>query len=91
MKVAFHIDQLWFSAPGGIGTYVRELAPALMAEDPTLELMPFRTARMAGDGPPATWVRRMPEIVQVPGTIRALYPRWALTGRPALPRALATG
>lgn len=91
MKVAFHVDQLWFSAPGGIGTYVRELAPALMAEDPTLGMMPFRTARMAGDGPPATWVRRMPEIVQVPGTIRALYPRWALTGRPALPRALATG
>ena len=45
MKVAFHVDQLWFSAPGGIGTYVRELAPALLAEDPTLELMPFQDAR----------------------------------------------
>ncbi|MGH2539312.1 MAG: glycosyltransferase family 4 protein [Actinomycetota bacterium] len=91
MKVAFHIDQLWFSAPGGIGTYVRELAPALIAEDPTLELMPFRTARLAGDGPTAAWARRMPQIVEVPGTIRTLYPRWALTGRPALPRTLATG
>jgi glycosyltransferase involved in cell wall biosynthesis len=90
MKVAFHVDQLWFSAPGGIGTYVRELAPALLAEDPTLELMPFRTARMTGDGPPAAWLRRMPEIVHVSGTIRSLYPRWAVTGRPALPRALAT-
>ena len=48
MKVAFHIDQLWFSAPGGIGTYVRELAPAMLDEDPTLELLPFRRGSRPG-------------------------------------------
>ena len=32
MKAAFHTDQLWFSAPGGIGTYVRDLAAAMMRE-----------------------------------------------------------
>ncbi|MGZ8632084.1 MAG: glycosyltransferase family 4 protein [Actinomycetota bacterium] len=87
MKVAFHIDQLWFSAPGGIGTYVRELAPALTAADPTLELMPFRS-RFDGSGPPEAWLRRLPPVVEVPRSIRALYPRWALTGRPALPAPL---
>lgn len=87
MKVAFHIDQLWFSAPGGIGTYVRELAPALTAADPTLELMPFRS-RFDGSGPPEAWLRRLPPVVEVPRSIRALYPRWALTGRPPLPAPL---
>ena len=33
-SVAFHIDQLYFSAPGGIGTYVRNLVPALAHQDP---------------------------------------------------------
>ena len=42
VKVAFHVDQLWFKAPGGIGTYVREMLDALPAEDPALELVPFR-------------------------------------------------
>ena len=27
--VAIHIDQLWFQTPGGIGTYIRNLVPAL--------------------------------------------------------------
>ena len=31
VKVAFHVDQLWFRRPGGIGTYVRELLDALPA------------------------------------------------------------
>jgi glycosyltransferase involved in cell wall biosynthesis len=87
MKVAFHIDQLWFSAPGGIGTYVRELALALTAADPTLELMPFRS-RFDGGGPSEAWLRRIPPVVEVPRSIRALYPRWALTGRPPLPAPL---
>ena len=88
MKVAFHIDQLWFAAPGGIGTYVRELALALVEEDPTLALMPFRS-RFSSGGPPASWLRRLPAVTVVDRPIRALYPRWALTGRPALPSELA--
>ena len=87
MKVAFHIDQLWFGAPGGIGTYVRELAPALAAADPTLELLPFRS-RFEGGGPSEAWLRRLPAVVELPRSIRALYPRWALTGRPPLPPPL---
>lgn len=88
MKVAFHIDQLWFSAPGGIGTYVRELAPALLAEDPTLDLVPFRS-RFTSNGPPRAWLDRIPHPYEIDRPIRALYPRWNLTGRPHLPGPLA--
>ena len=73
MRVAFHTDQLWFSAPGGIGTYVRELSSAL---GDAVEFVTFQVG--AGDGSAA-------EVV--PGSIRTVYPRWDLTGRPALPFA----
>lgn len=88
MKVAFHIDQLWFSAPGGIGTYVRELAPALIEQDPTLELLPFRS-RWPTDGPPTPWLNDLPPVTVVDRPVRMLYPLWNLTGRPALPAKLA--
>lgn len=88
MKVAFHIDQLWFSAPGGIGTYVRELAPALIEQDPTLDLMPFRS-RLPTSGPPTSWLNDMPPVTVIDRPIRVLYPLWNLTGRPALPAKLA--
>ena len=85
MKVGFHVDQMWFSAPGGIGTYVRELLAALPSADPTLELTPFH----ARWGRPARSSAALgPSVVEVPGSIRTLYPRWALTGRPPLPAAL---
>ncbi len=48
MRVAFHTDQLWFSAPGGIGTYVRELAPALASLGDAPELTTFQVGS-AGD------------------------------------------
>jgi len=88
VKIAFLIDQLWFSAPGGIGTYIRELAPRLIAEDPTLELLPFRS-RFAAGGPSSAWLAQIPPVTVVDRPIRALYPRWALTGRPGLPPELA--
>ena len=88
MKVAFLIDQLWFSAPGGIGTYIRELAPRLLAEDPTLELLPFRSRFTAG-GPPASWLAEIPPVTVIDRPIRSLYPRWGLAGRPGLPSELA--
>lgn len=85
MKAAFHIDQLWFWAPGGIGTYVQELLAALPAADPTLELAPFHSRwRRPARGSTVFG----PSVVEVPGSIRTLYPRWDLTGRPALPAAL---
>ena len=82
MKVALHVDQLRAAAPGGIGTYVRELATALAAQDDVPDLVRF-TSRWDGPAP-----AELGEVVEVPATIRTLYPRWALTRRPPLPEAL---
>ena len=87
MRVAFHVDQLWFSAPGGIGTYVRELGPALIEQDPTLELLPFRS-RFETAGPASSWLDGLPPVTVVDRPIRMLYPFWNLTARPALPSTL---
>jgi len=74
VRVGFHTDQLWFAAPGGIGTYVRELSAALRSLPDAPELVTFQVG--AGDG-------SADEVVE--GTIRSVYPRWALFGRPPLP------
>jgi len=88
VRVAIHVDQLWFSAPGGIGTYVRELPHAMLREDPALELVSFRS-RWVGEPPdPPAWLRELP-AVEIPSSIRALYPSWTYLGRPRLPAALA--
>ena len=79
MRVAVHVDQLWFSAPGGIGTYVRQLVPELSAAGADLTLFRSRSARRRGPD----WLEAYPGAV-VPGRIRTLYPRWDLTGRPAV-------
>jgi glycosyltransferase involved in cell wall biosynthesis len=85
-SVALHIDQLSFSVPGGIGTYVRNLVPALARHDPSLRLTLFRSR--FGAGPPTErWVRDFP-VEDIPASITTLYPRWDLTARPALPAAL---
>ncbi len=84
MKVAFGADQLWASAPGGIGTYVRELAPALAGSgDVDLTLWHCRS-RDAGPDP--AWLRGF-DAVEVPAPIRTLYPQWNVLGRPKLPPA----
>lgn len=82
MKAAFQADQLWFSAPGGIGTYVRELARALAAER-AVDLTLFH-CRFPEPGP--VWISDFPTL-EVPGPIRTLYPQWDLAGRPKLPPA----
>jgi len=86
VRVALHVDQLWFAAPGGIGTYVARLAPALAAAAPENELVPFSASwagRPTPDGiPPATRSVGMP--------IRALYPMWAWSRRPCLPQRFGT-
>src|SRR5438128_3872192 len=87
-SIAFHADQLWFSAPGGIGTYVRELVPALERADPSISLTLFRS-RWTGGGPPREWLDGRP-IVEIPATIRSLYPRWNLLSRPRLPKTLGS-
>jgi glycosyltransferase involved in cell wall biosynthesis len=85
--VAFQVDQLFSPAPGGIGTYVRRLVPALAARDPSLELKLFH-ARFP-ESSPERWLREY-WVEELPHGIRSLYPRWNLTGRPALPSALSS-
>jgi glycosyltransferase involved in cell wall biosynthesis len=85
-SVAVQIDQLWFQAPGGIGTYVRSLVPALARQDPSLELKLFH-ARFPSQEPPERWVRDY-WVEELPASIRTLYPRWDLASRPPLPPSL---
>lgn len=85
VKIAFHVDQLWFQAPAGIGTYVWELFPALTAGDPSLDIVPFRSTWRRD--PARIWLLAQPPVV-VPGSIRTLYPWWDLFGRPPLPAEL---
>ncbi|MBI3647437.1 MAG: glycosyltransferase family 4 protein [Actinobacteria bacterium] len=85
-SVAFHVDQLWFAAPGGIGTYVRELLEALPRVDPTTDLVAFHSRWRA---PARGSVAYGSSSVEVPGSIRTLYPRWDLFARPSLPQRLS--
>lgn len=85
-SVAVHADQLWFQTPGGIGTYIRNLVPALARQDPSLDVRLFH-ARFEREEPPERWIRQF-WVEELPAPIRALYPRWDLTGRPALPDGL---
>jgi glycosyltransferase involved in cell wall biosynthesis len=88
VKVALHVDQLWFTAPGGIGTYVGELLKALPAADETLELTPFYSKwRSSPNEAPLTSDGRYPGV-ELPRSIRTLYPAWDVFGRPALPASL---
>ena len=87
-SLAFHVDQLYYPAPGGIGAYVRRLLPALARQDPSLQIRPFH-ARFSTSGPvdPALrpfWTEELPD------GIRTLHPRWNLTGRPGLPPSLSS-
>jgi glycosyltransferase involved in cell wall biosynthesis len=86
VKVAVHVDQLFFPAPGGIGAYIRNLVPAMAAHDPALELVLFHS-RFASPEPPERWMREF-WVEELPASIRSLYPRWATLGRPALPTSL---
>lgn len=89
MKVAFHIDQLWFDAPGGIGTYVRELAfGALEHEDPTLELTLFHARWGRAPHGPIPFTTDGALGVELAGSIRRLYPSWDRFGGPHLPASL---
>ena len=86
MRVAAHVDQLFFSVPGGVGTYIRNLVPALAGRDPSLELTLFH-ARFETPRPSEPWMDGFAEE-EVAGSIRSLYPRWNLPARPALPASI---
>ncbi|HZP89955.1 MAG TPA: glycosyltransferase family 1 protein [Actinomycetota bacterium] len=85
-SVAVHVDQLWFQTPGGIGTYVRNLVPALVRRDPSLDVKLFH-CRFPPREPPERWIRDF-WVEELPASIKTLYPRWALTGHPPLPPGL---
>jgi glycosyltransferase involved in cell wall biosynthesis len=84
-SLAFLVDQMFAPAPGGMGTYVRELLPALAAADPKLEITLFhsRFERPSSE----EWLGTYPNVELAQG-IRRLYPSWAVARRPALPREL---
>jgi glycosyltransferase involved in cell wall biosynthesis len=86
-SVAFLVDQLFSPAPGGMGTYVRELVPALTRADTSLSVTLFHSRFPETD--PELWMRRYP-VEELEGAIRVLYPAWALARRPRLPDSLST-
>ncbi|MEA2556744.1 MAG: hypothetical protein QOG88_282 [Actinomycetota bacterium] len=83
VNVGFHVDQAWFSAPGGIGTYVAELAPALQQARTDVTLF-----HSTWDDPAPAWMDAFP-MVEVAGSIKKLYPAWDVVGRPPLPEDLS--
>ena len=86
-SLAFLIDQLFSPAPGGMGTYVRELVPALVRADPSLEVRLFHSRFDQAE--PELWTRRF-GVESLPREARRLYPSWALLARPALPESIAS-
>ena len=86
MRAAVHVDQLFFAAPGGIGTYIRNLVPALFRQDPSLQLTLFHS-RFPSHEVPERWMRDH-RVEELSGSIRSLYPRWDAIGRPPLPASL---
>jgi glycosyltransferase involved in cell wall biosynthesis len=84
--LAVHVDQLFYQAPGGIGTYIRELVPALARADQTIDITLFH-ASFPGRRP-EPWMETF-STVELPGSIRRLYPWWDLLGRPPLPEPLS--
>ena len=81
---AVHVDQLFYRIPGGIGTYVRRLLPALATADAPVDLSVFH-ARFEGGLPKELQGLRR---IEIPRTIRTLYPLWNWLGRPPLPAEL---
>ncbi len=80
MRVGVHVDQLFSRVPGGIGTYIRELVPALAEAEPSLEVVAFH-ARFPGTTA-EPWLREL-RVEEIPARIRTLYPGWDLLGRPS--------
>lgn len=85
-RVAIHVDQLWSRAPGGIGTYIRNLLPALGRADPALQIELFHS-RFPSPGLPEPWLGDF-RVEELPASARSLYVLWDLAGRPSLPLSL---
>ena len=85
-SVAVLADQTFAQFPGGTGTYVRRLVPALADTDPSLEITLFHTHQP--DARPEPWMRKF-WVEELPGGMRSLYPQWAIRRGPPLPSDLA--
>jgi glycosyltransferase involved in cell wall biosynthesis len=81
------VDPLWYDVTGGVGTYIRNLVPAMTARDPSLDVTLFH-ARFDREVPDEPWLAGR-RVETVPGSIRTLYPFWNTLRSPALPRRLA--
>jgi glycosyltransferase involved in cell wall biosynthesis len=86
-SVAVGVDQLWYDVPGGVGTYIRNLIPAMLAREPSLDVALFHS-RFHRSDPDEPWMRGL-RVETIASTTRSLYPTWNLVGRPALPPSLA--
>ncbi len=75
--------------PGGTGTYVRALVPALARHDPSLEITLFHAKSQPPMRAPERWMRQY-WVEELALPVRYLYPSWALLCRPALPSSLAS-
>jgi glycosyltransferase involved in cell wall biosynthesis len=86
-RVAMLIDQLFSPIPGGMATYTRQLVPAVVRADPSLDVVLFHSRFDHDVREP--WMHHH-RVETLPHDIRRLYPSWALVGRPWLPPELAT-
>lgn len=86
-SLAFLVDQLFVRAPGGMGTYVRELVPSLSRAEPSLDITLFHSRFETR--PQEAWMDPYRKV-EIPASIRRLYPSWALARRPSLPPQIAS-
>jgi glycosyltransferase involved in cell wall biosynthesis len=87
-SAAIGVDQLWYDVPGGVGTYIRNLVPAVLDRDPSLDVRLFHATFERPD-PSEQWMQGR-RVITIRSGIRTLYPRWNTAGRPALPPPLAS-
>jgi glycosyltransferase involved in cell wall biosynthesis len=86
VRVAFHVDQLWFRAPGGIGTYVSGLSEHLGAVNTDTEIVPFSASWRGRPNPPnGRYGKSDSTTPRVNLPIQVLYPSWTYLRRPRLP------
>lgn len=83
-SVAFLVDQLFGPAPGGQGTYIRELIPALSRIDPSLQITLIHSKFDAERRQFEPWMEQY-RIEELPWSMRRAYPSWSVLGRPLLP------
>ena len=84
-SLAMLVDQVLGSVPGGSGAYVRNLVPALAGAEPGLDIALFHSR--IPEARPEPWMRRY-WVEELSGSMRSLYPQWAVRRGPALPTAL---